>query len=529
MRESLAGFTVLLLKVGKPLIKLVPKLFTVLVKFLKGASGTKLALGVASFGAYSVLVDWRFAVALLLCIGIHESGHVWAMRRMGMATRGFYFIPLIGGAAVPDSAFPSAYAEGYIALMGPIWGLFVSAVTYAMFLATGQHVFEVAACWMAFINLINCIPLYPLDGGRVVRSIVQSVRGRAGTIAVLGASAVAAAFCVWQGYWLFAIIGLAGIGEERQRRRQQKQGTEEWAHDRAIMDTAVRNLARLLGLPEDATFDRVQLAIQQFRKHPEWRVDLAEFRALRLEFGRAILAHEKLSQRWSKQYGSTYSGPSPPSVYDVLRRSTEPVRQLVGTHCDVLPEEELQRLDRCVEDLRAATRRAGELVMSLRRRTAVLAEHHGVAVKPFVYRQRFGVSDQFDPATLGAVVFFTAEPFAGEGPRDFGISYIALEDEMRRDEEWGARDVRLRRTYRENWSNSASDFLVMLVGNDRVRGEFAEQYMRSRPPEEWGMPPMRLAAVLSIAILLAGTLFGLMAATGGHETARGAVEFFKKF
>jgi Zn-dependent protease len=166
--RGLVGLLILLLiKLSKPLLKIAG----VFVKVLKGVGTTKVGLGAASFGVYSVMIDWRFAISVPLLIGIHESGHVWAMRKMGMATKGFYFIPFFGGAAVPESAFPSRWAEGYAALMGPLWGLAVTVVAYVLFLLTGNLVFEVAACWMAFINLLNLIPVYPLDGGRVVKSL----------------------------------------------------------------------------------------------------------------------------------------------------------------------------------------------------------------------------------------------------------------------------------------------------------------------------------------------------------------------
>ena len=530
VRTSYVGLLTLLIKIGKPFIAILAKLGTVLVKLIKGVGGTKLALSAASFGAYSILWDWRFAVTIMLCLGIHESGHVWAMRRVGMATRGFYFIPFFGGAAVPDSAFPSAYAEGYVALLGPIWGLFTAAVAYAIFHATGEPVFGVAACWMAFVNLLNLIPLYPLDGGRVLRSIMQSVHGRAGTVTMLVVGAIAAALCMWQGYWLFAILGLAGIGDERERRRAQRRGSDDWADDYPIMDQAVRGLAELLGLPRDAGFDRVQLAIQRFRKDPDWRADLDELRALRKQFGRSITAFAALEKRWRKRYGYSWSL----HLYEVMRNPSRVVTYLPGA--TQLPEDELQRLDRLVESLRAIVRRASELTSRLRDRAAALAEQRGVQSGPLCHRQRFSEGDRLDSATLVAIVFFTAEPFEEEGMRDFGVSHIALEDEYyREDEQYKVEGgpeqyrTRLRKTARRNWAMATADLLVILAVNDRALGEFAAHHLHARPPEARGMSVQQLTAVLGTACLLALTLFGLMAVTGGHEAAKGAVEFFKKF
>jgi len=87
-------------------IKLGPKLLTLLAKMGKVFKVGKAALFVASFASYAYMFTWQFAAVLMFSLFVHESGHVWAMKRYGLKVKGIYFLPFIGGAAVTESEFP---------------------------------------------------------------------------------------------------------------------------------------------------------------------------------------------------------------------------------------------------------------------------------------------------------------------------------------------------------------------------------------------------------------------------------------
>lgn len=93
-------------------------LFFKLFKIFKSA---KLLLAGATLATYSFLFTWEFAVAIMWAIGIHELGHVWAMRRTGMPTPGFYFVPLFGGAAIGERA-KNEWQDVFITAMGRAGG-----------------------------------------------------------------------------------------------------------------------------------------------------------------------------------------------------------------------------------------------------------------------------------------------------------------------------------------------------------------------------------------------------------------------
>lgn len=163
-------------------VKLGPKIFSLFIKLFKGLKLGKVGLAGASIATYSYLLSWQFALMIMILLFVHESGHIWAMKHYGLKTKGIYFIPLLGAAAVSESDFPSRKAETVIALMGPVWGLALSLIVAGIYFFTLNPLFAAAASWMAMVNLFNLMPINPLDGGRVFKSIAFSLHSHVGLI-----------------------------------------------------------------------------------------------------------------------------------------------------------------------------------------------------------------------------------------------------------------------------------------------------------------------------------------------------------
>jgi Zn-dependent protease len=122
---------------------------------------------------------WMAAVAALLFFGsllLHELGHAVQARRDGVEIEGIT-LWLFGGVAQFIGEFPSAGAELRIALAGPAVTVVIGSVSVAV--AALTH-FPSAAdgvlVWIGYINFVllvfNLVPALPLDGGRVLRSLL---------------------------------------------------------------------------------------------------------------------------------------------------------------------------------------------------------------------------------------------------------------------------------------------------------------------------------------------------------------------
>src|SRR5579863_8368180 len=76
---------------------------------------------------------------------------------------------------------------------------------------------------MALINLFNLLPVVPLDGGRVVKSITCSIGSRTGLAAVIAGMLLGAVLAVTADLWIFVIVIPLGLLDYLHDRHQAKQ------------------------------------------------------------------------------------------------------------------------------------------------------------------------------------------------------------------------------------------------------------------------------------------------------------------
>jgi Zn-dependent protease/predicted transcriptional regulator len=124
------------------------------------------------------------ALGLFLSIILHEFSHSLVARRHGMPMKGITLF-IFGGMAEMSDEPPSPRAEFLMAVAGPISSLLIAGVFYVIHsagaaLGMSEPVNGVVR-YLAFINLLlaafNTLPAFPLDGGRVLRSILWKIRG----------------------------------------------------------------------------------------------------------------------------------------------------------------------------------------------------------------------------------------------------------------------------------------------------------------------------------------------------------------
>lgn len=206
MRKHLGGFVVLMIKLG-------PKFLSILAKMAKALKVGKVGLAAGSMAGYTYLLSWQFALMIMVLLFVHESGHIWAMKRCGLKTKGIYFVPFLGAAAVSEDQFPSRRVESFIAIMGPIWGLLFSLVVALVYVLTQKPIFAAAAGWMAMINLFNLLPINPLDGGRIFKSIAFSIDSRLGFVFLIVGSIACFCLSIYVGAILFSVLLVFGLLE----------------------------------------------------------------------------------------------------------------------------------------------------------------------------------------------------------------------------------------------------------------------------------------------------------------------------
>jgi Zn-dependent protease len=158
-------------KLGAPLIPLVllaSKAKVLLVALAKIKAVTTLGTMFISIAAYALAFGWPFAVGFVLLLFVHEMGHVIQLRREGVEASAPVFIPFVGAVIAAKSMGEDAAAEARVGLAGPILGTVGALIPLAIWLATGSDLWRALAYIGFFINLINLLPVLPLDGGRAM-------------------------------------------------------------------------------------------------------------------------------------------------------------------------------------------------------------------------------------------------------------------------------------------------------------------------------------------------------------------------
>ena len=174
------------------------------LKLLKSAKLIKVVLAGASLAAYSWFFSLQFALALIACLVVHEYGHIRAMKHFGMQTKGIYLIPFLGGLALSDEKINTRWQDVVISLMGPVFGLGMSVLCLIAYWITGEAFFAGLSAFNALLNLFNLLPILPLDGGHVLKSIAFSMNSLVGLL--LCAAAAGA------GIFISYSLGLALLG-----------------------------------------------------------------------------------------------------------------------------------------------------------------------------------------------------------------------------------------------------------------------------------------------------------------------------
>lgn len=130
----------------------------------------------ASIGLYWALYGWKFAAGFILGIYVHEMGHVWALRHYGLRASAPMFIPGFGAFVSLYDSPANVGQDARIGLAGPIWGAAAALACLVPVALEGGGVWLAVAHATAYINLLNLIPVWQLDGGRGFRALNRSER-----------------------------------------------------------------------------------------------------------------------------------------------------------------------------------------------------------------------------------------------------------------------------------------------------------------------------------------------------------------
>lgn len=130
-----------------------------------------LLTALASLAAYTAIFGWQFGLGILVLLLVHEMGHFVIIRAKGIPANLPIFIPLLGAYVAMRRLPDTVRDQAEIAIAGPLAGALGGVVCLAIYQQTDGRLWLAMAYFSFFINLLNLIPVVPLDGGRIVDAI----------------------------------------------------------------------------------------------------------------------------------------------------------------------------------------------------------------------------------------------------------------------------------------------------------------------------------------------------------------------
>lgn len=123
-----------------------------------------------------------FVLAIFGCVLLHEFGHALTAKRFGVRTRDITLLP-IGGVARLERMPTNPWHEFWITIAGPAVNVVIAVGLGAALLAAGRSLrlesdlmsgdFLARLMWVNVLLVVfNMLPAFPMDGGRILRSVL---------------------------------------------------------------------------------------------------------------------------------------------------------------------------------------------------------------------------------------------------------------------------------------------------------------------------------------------------------------------
>lgn len=115
--------------------------------------------------------NWTLVLILTGVVVFHELGHFVAMKIYNYQDLGMYFIPLLGAYVSGKKQEVSQLQSAIILMAGPIPGICLGLILHVISLNTDIPYLEQTAWILIFLNVLNLLPVYPLDGGQLLHRL----------------------------------------------------------------------------------------------------------------------------------------------------------------------------------------------------------------------------------------------------------------------------------------------------------------------------------------------------------------------
>ena len=131
---------------------------------------------VAFMGFYWAEFGAKFGIGFAVLILIHEMGHFIDIKRRGLPADMPIFLPGLGAYVRWRALGVSLKTRAEISLAGPVAGWIASVACALIWWKTGDSLWAALARSGAWLNIMNMIPVWVLDGGQAALALNKAGR-----------------------------------------------------------------------------------------------------------------------------------------------------------------------------------------------------------------------------------------------------------------------------------------------------------------------------------------------------------------
>jgi Zn-dependent protease len=164
----------------------------------------KFLLSLGAFMAfYWTLYGAKFGAGFAALILIHEMGHYIDIKRRGLPAEMPVFLPGLGAYVRWQALGVTGQTRAAVSLAGPLAGWIAAVACAALWWKTGNGLWAALARAGAWLNILNLIPVWLLDGGQAVLVLDKAER------IVLLTTCVALSFVLGESVFFLVAAGAA--------------------------------------------------------------------------------------------------------------------------------------------------------------------------------------------------------------------------------------------------------------------------------------------------------------------------------
>jgi stage IV sporulation protein FB len=125
---------------------------------------------------YYIFHSFQFLLLITAIVIFHELGHFFAMKYFRYKDLGIFFIPLLGAYVSGSKREVSQKESAIILLAGPLPGVILGIIFHFLYqynplLNIAGISFAHISLMLIFLNILNLLPIYPLDGGQLLNRV----------------------------------------------------------------------------------------------------------------------------------------------------------------------------------------------------------------------------------------------------------------------------------------------------------------------------------------------------------------------